>query len=152
MIPQLGFAPTHIGVWPCCLPGGRVVGDRRISIADVIDLLAGQDRVQPVRNGLIGPAGGEPNQLNGLRRLRPGTRISPATMSALLAATGQSSDALDVDHSASNALQDLFSQIDGNGDGQISKSDSRARSAPEAPIWRRPTTCSASWIPMATAR
>jgi hypothetical protein len=51
---------------------------------------------------------------------RSGTYISPATMSALLAAQGQSSGA-PTTTSASSALQDLFSQIDGNGDGQISK-------------------------------
>ncbi len=50
-----------------------------------------------------------------------GTCISPATMSALLAAQGQSSGAPSA--SASAALQDLFSQIDGNADGQISKSE-----------------------------
>lgn len=53
----------------------------------------------------------------------PGTRISPATMSALLAARGQSSDAPASTASAANALQDLFSQIDGNGDGAINKSE-----------------------------
>ena len=53
----------------------------------------------------------------------PGTRISPATMSALLAAQGQSSDASAPTLSASSALQDLFSQIDGDGDGQIGKSE-----------------------------
>lgn len=50
-----------------------------------------------------------------------GACISPATMSALLAAQGQSSGAPSA--SASAALQDLFSQIDGNADGQISKSE-----------------------------
>ncbi|WP_319797095.1 EF-hand domain-containing protein [Nitrobacter sp.] len=50
-----------------------------------------------------------------------GACISPATMSALLAAQGQSSGAPSA--SASAALQDLFSQIDGNGDGRISKSE-----------------------------
>jgi Ca2+-binding EF-hand superfamily protein len=42
-------------------------------------------------------------------------------MSALLAAQGQSSGAPSA--SASSALQDLFSQIDGDGDGRISKSE-----------------------------
>jgi hypothetical protein len=60
------------------------------------------------------------------------TQISPATMSALLAAQGQSSataastsasTSSTSTSSASTALQDLFSQIDGNGDGQISKSE-----------------------------
>ncbi|WP_412772292.1 EF-hand domain-containing protein [Nitrobacter sp.] len=50
-----------------------------------------------------------------------GTCLSPATMSALLAAQGQSPSAPAAD--ASSALQDLFSQIDGNGDGQIDKSE-----------------------------
>jgi Ca2+-binding EF-hand superfamily protein len=46
-------------------------------------------------------------------------------MSALLAAQSQSSTATTAPASASpsGALKDLFSQIDGNGDGQISKSE-----------------------------
>jgi Ca2+-binding EF-hand superfamily protein len=51
-------------------------------------------------------------------------QISPATMSALLAAQGQSSTGTSsASTSQSNALKDLFSQIDANGDGQISKSE-----------------------------
>jgi hypothetical protein len=54
-----------------------------------------------------------------------GSQISPATMSALLAAQGQSSagTASSASTSPADALQNLFSQIDGNGDGQISKSE-----------------------------
>jgi len=48
------------------------------------------------------------------------SQISPATMSTLLAAQGESSTG---STSQSSALQDLFSQIDANGDGQISKSE-----------------------------
>jgi hypothetical protein len=46
-------------------------------------------------------------------------------MSALLAAQGQSSAATSTSAStgSSGALQDLFSQIDANGDGQITKSE-----------------------------
>jgi hypothetical protein len=51
--------------------------------------------------------------------------ISPATMSALLAAQSQSSAATTTSAptSPSDALKDLFSQLDANGDGQISKSE-----------------------------
>src|SRR5271170_1600522 len=50
--------------------------------------------------------------------------ISPATMNALLAAQGQSTtSAPSAATSQAGALQDLFSQIDGNGDGQITKSE-----------------------------
>jgi hypothetical protein len=54
-----------------------------------------------------------------------GARISPATMSALLAAQSQSStgSATPVSASPASALQNLFSQIDANGDGQITKSE-----------------------------
>ncbi|MHB8268245.1 EF-hand domain-containing protein [Bradyrhizobium sp.] len=48
--------------------------------------------------------------------------LSPATMSALLAAQGQSSSST-VPTSRSDALKDLFSQLDANGDGQVSKSE-----------------------------
>jgi EF-hand domain pair len=56
------------------------------------------------------------------------SRISPETMNALLAAQSQSSSAAATTPTAStaspsDALQDLFSQIDANGDGQISKSE-----------------------------
>ena len=58
-------------------------------------------------------------------------QISPETMSALLAAQSQSSTATSTSTASttsastdpSSALQDLFSQIDTNGDGQISKSE-----------------------------
>ncbi len=53
------------------------------------------------------------------------SQIAPATMQALLAAQGQSSTTTTTTASESPkaSLQDLFSQIDGNGDGQISKSE-----------------------------
>jgi hypothetical protein len=51
--------------------------------------------------------------------------LSPATMSALLAAQSQSStgSATSTSTSPSSALQDLLSQLDTNGDGKISKSE-----------------------------
>ena len=49
--------------------------------------------------------------------------LSPATMSALLEAQGQSSATVSTPVSQSDALKNLFSQIDANGDGQISKSE-----------------------------
>src|SRR5450759_3051404 len=53
------------------------------------------------------------------------SQISPATMSALLAAQSQSStpSTTPAPTSRSAALKDLFSQLDSNGDGQISKSE-----------------------------
>jgi Ca2+-binding EF-hand superfamily protein len=57
------------------------------------------------------PASGGPPSSGGL---------SPATMSALLAAQGQSSSA---PASRSDALKDLFSQLDADGDGKVSKSE-----------------------------
>jgi hypothetical protein len=52
-----------------------------------------------------------------------GSQISPATMSALLDAQSQSSSTASAPTSRSEALKDLFSQIDANGDGQLSKSE-----------------------------
>jgi Ca2+-binding EF-hand superfamily protein len=54
-----------------------------------------------------------------------GSQISPSTMSALLAAQDQSStgSTTTASTSPSDALQNLFSQIDANGDGQITKSE-----------------------------
>jgi hypothetical protein len=58
------------------------------------------------------------------------TQISPATMSALIAAQGQDSSASTASASTisaptdrASALNDLFSQIDANGDGKISQSE-----------------------------
>jgi hypothetical protein len=51
------------------------------------------------------------------------SQLSPATMSALLAAQSQSStgSTTSASTSPSNALKDLFSQLDTNGDSQVSK-------------------------------
>ncbi len=53
------------------------------------------------------------------------SQLSPATMSALLAAQSQSStgSTTSASNSPSNALKDLFSQLDTNGDSQVSKSE-----------------------------
>ena len=53
------------------------------------------------------------------------SQISPETMSALLDAQSQSStgSATTASNSRSAALKDLFGQIDGDGDGKISKSE-----------------------------
>jgi Ca2+-binding EF-hand superfamily protein len=51
-----------------------------------------------------------------------GGGLSPATMSALLAVQGQSSSS-SAPTGPSDALKDLFSQLDANGDGQVSKSE-----------------------------
>jgi Ca2+-binding EF-hand superfamily protein len=53
----------------------------------------------------------------------PGGGLSPATMSALLAAQGQSSNSTTSTTSRSDALKDLFSQLDADGDGKVSKSE-----------------------------
>lgn len=68
------------------------------------------------------PASGSPAPATGGNGF---TQISPATMSALLAAQGQPSTATTTSAptSRSGALKDLFSQIDANGDGQISKAE-----------------------------
>src|SRR4030088_1076966 len=52
------------------------------------------------------------------------SQLSPATMSALLAAQSQSSTgSTSASNSPPNALKDLFSQLDANGDSQVSKSE-----------------------------
>jgi EF-hand domain pair len=51
------------------------------------------------------------------------SQISPQTMSALIAAQSQSGTTSTAPTDPSAALQDLFSQIDANGDGKISKSE-----------------------------
>jgi hypothetical protein len=51
------------------------------------------------------------------------SQISPATMRALLAAQGQSTTATSVPAGRADALKDLFSQLDADGDGQVSKAE-----------------------------
>lgn len=51
------------------------------------------------------------------------SQISPQTMSALIAAQSQSGATASAFTDPSSALKDLFSQIDADGDGQISKSE-----------------------------
>ncbi len=50
------------------------------------------------------------------------SQLSPSTLSALFTAQGQSSTA-SASSSPASALQNLFSKLDANGDGQISKSE-----------------------------
>src|SRR5688572_209222 len=53
------------------------------------------------------------------------SQISPATMSALLAAQGQATtgSAPSASNGRSDALKDLFAQIDADSDGKLSKSE-----------------------------
>ncbi len=51
------------------------------------------------------------------------SQISPETMSALLDAQSQSGSSTSAPTSRSAALKDLFSQIDADGDGKLSKSE-----------------------------
>jgi hypothetical protein len=68
------------------------------------------------------PPSGNPAAVTGFSG---GAQISPATLSALLAAQSQSSTTATTTASTSpgSALRDLFSQIDANGDGKITKSE-----------------------------
>jgi EF-hand domain pair len=85
---------------------------------------------QPIGSG---PASGSPFDVSappaagspGVPGFSGGTQISPATLSALLAAQSQSSTgaAAPAATDPASALQDLFSQIDANGDGKITKSE-----------------------------
>ena len=71
-------------------------------------------------------------------------------MSALLARKPVIDGIATATTSLSDALKDLFSQIDTDGDGQLSKTEFEGRSAPAEPTSRRPTTCSARWTRTAT--
>ena len=51
------------------------------------------------------------------------SQISPETMSALIAAQSQSGTTNTAPTNPQDALKDLFSQIDANGDGSINKSE-----------------------------
>jgi hypothetical protein len=83
-----------------------------------------------------------------------GSQISPETMSALLDAQSQSSAGATTtaSKSRSDALKDLFAQIDGDGDGKITKSEFEEALGAGGTNLRRPTACSASSTRTATAR
>ena len=83
-----------------------------------------------------------------------GSQISPETMSALLDAQSQSSagSTTAASKSRSNALKDLFGRSTATATARSPNRNSKTRSAPAAPIWRRPTTCSVSSTRTATAR
>src|SRR4051794_8686094 len=51
------------------------------------------------------------------------SQLAPQTLSALIAAQGQSGSSASAPPTRSGALQDLFSLIDSNGDGQITKAE-----------------------------
>ena len=74
------------------------------------DLSAGAQNSGTATTGLSGPGSAW-------------SQISPQTMSALIDAQSQSGTTNTAPTNPSDALQDLFSQIDGNGDGSISKSE-----------------------------
>jgi hypothetical protein len=82
----------------------------------------GQASVNPFDLGATSQSSGSTSSV-----FSPGTSsfsaISPETMSALLDAQSQSGTTSATPTSPSDALKDLFSQIDGNGDGSISKSE-----------------------------
>ncbi len=106
----------------------RVVRAGRDPIADLVEIVVGASRPASARlDGLLrypaaAAAAGSSTPASGSTGF---SQISPATMSALLAAQSQSSTARprSASTSPSSALQDLFSQIDTNGDGQITKSE-----------------------------
>jgi hypothetical protein len=76
----------------------------------------------PFSTSCAAPAAGSSTPASGTTGF---SQISPSTMSVLLAAQGQSAAGAPASASTSpsGALQDLFSQIDANGDGAISKSE-----------------------------
>ena len=80
-----------------------------------------------------------------------GPQISPQTMSALLAAQSQAGSTGASPLDPSQALQDLFSQIDAGSNGGISKSEFESALGAAAPIPLRPTMYSPSSTPTATA-
>jgi hypothetical protein len=103
------------------------------SVFDALKSLTSSKSSSPQTTGLIQDStnpfdvsGSPPTQVPGSSAPSfgpgAGSQISPATMSALLDAQSQSSTG-SAPTSRSDALKDLFSQIDTNGDGQLSKTE-----------------------------
>ena len=104
------------------------------SVLDALQSLTQSKTPQPPSTGFSQPAT-NPFDISG-GAAAPGTpalppapngfsQLSPATMSALLAAQSQSStaSATPAPVSRNDALKDLFSKLDAGGDGKISKSE-----------------------------
>jgi hypothetical protein len=93
-------------------PWRRLISAGCATVTDRIEILHGIDRPRPERRGRV--------------RSHPVLRffadIAPDP-SALIAAQGQSGPTSSASASPSSALKDLFSQIDTNGDGKITKSE-----------------------------
>ena len=94
---------------------------RPVVVADILIGIVGQDRreavirsVQPVVIGFV-------DVYPAVRQSSQGGRLSSDTFNALLASldSNQSSASM----TRADALKDLFAQIDGNGDGSISKAE-----------------------------
>ena len=103
------------------------------SVFDALKSLTSSKSSSPQTTGLIQDStnpfdvsGSPPTQVPGSSAPSfgpgSGSQISPATMSALLDAQSQSSTG-SAPTSRSDALKDLFSQIDADGDGNITKSE-----------------------------
>jgi hypothetical protein len=104
------------------------------SVLDALQSLTSSKSTSPKTTGFVqnstspfdlsasAPASASPTPASGAGA---GSQISPATMSALLDAQSQSSagTTAPAPTSRQDALKDLFSQIDANGDGQLSKSE-----------------------------
>jgi hypothetical protein len=92
------------------------------SVSDALQSLTSKKSAQgPAGFGQTATASFDITASTGSGGAPPGGGLSPATMSALLAAQGQSSSAAPM--SRSDALKDLFSQLDADGNGQVSKSE-----------------------------
>ena len=82
----------------------------------------GQDQANPFDFSASASASGSSTSASGASGF---SQLSPVTLSALLAAQSQSlaGSTTSAPTSPEAALKDLFSQLDANGDGQISKSE-----------------------------
>lgn len=110
MLPLLGAASSALGALQSLLPSKQSSSQT-----------AGQTSANPFDTD-----GAAPSQSSTPASGSSGfTQISPATMSALLVAQSQSATGptSSAPTSPSSALQDLFSKIDTNGDGQITKAE-----------------------------
>ena len=109
--------------------GRCVIGDRCPQGADVVEVVVAQ--TTGVSQDAASPFDLSSSSSLGFDRLGRGlgggggSQISPETMSALLDAQSQSStgSTTTASKSRSDALKDLFAQIDGDGDGKITKSE-----------------------------
>ena len=118
---------AFVGVWSCCTPLSAATSalDLLKSLTASKSQSAGNKQEPKSPFDLSGSSRTASESSPAKSGAGASSQISPATMSALLAAQSQATtgSAASPSTSRSDALKDLFAQIDADSDGKLSKSE-----------------------------